>query len=150
MKAHARIVPATRVEAFATHASSSHSDYLQESSWSNENLADDDLGPLYAKQFAAQSGARQASGNLSTQELAALGIGKADRVLSRREKVQQVRRVRAVDGMDFGAAWLNLILPSLPTCAHASAKFWLYDPGSCMRACILAKLYQVQTYTKLR
>jgi hypothetical protein len=45
---------------------------------------------MYAKQFAAQASARQGSGNLSSRELAEVGIGKDDRVLNRREKVQQV------------------------------------------------------------
>jgi hypothetical protein len=62
-------------------------------------VADDDLGPLYAKQFAAQAGARQTNGNLSSQELSAIGIGKAERTLSQREKVQQVHRLWAVAGI---------------------------------------------------
>jgi len=52
---------------------------------------DESMGEVYAKQFKAQEHARDISGNLDSDELASIGIGKAERVLTKREQVQQLK-----------------------------------------------------------
>ena len=117
--------------------------------------ADDDLGPIYAKQFAAQAIARQTSGNLSSQQLSAIGIGKAERTLSRREKVQQVHRLWADCGLSLAYADSVKQLSALCSMrADIHPRLFCHVPNdlgnSLLLVCILAKQFRVPTFIKLR